>query len=297
MVTARARLHGGRPRLHDGLSTSLALGTVASVVRQHAASSASAVYRALRADPSFALLLGASTSAFAVLAASQHARLAQRTRADAKGESKAGPAAVTWHDAKGGGKRKRYKVGGAQGHGHAQHTSFPFLHFNTLTLLLSLPLPHAPPRRGMPSQVDGSFFKQLAYLLRIAFGGRNATQGGPLLAAQMLLLLMRTQITVKTTKINVYYLTKVGYYIAREKGRQGGRENLARFALGWICDERHAGDSGAYGIDAPFSPTLLGSPRPSRRPAGSTGSSGWRPSAAGPCRAWPSTRASSTLRR
>jgi len=165
MATARARLHGGRPRLHDGLSTSLALGTVASVVRQHAASGASAVYRALRADPSFALLLGASTSAFAVLAASQHARLAQRTRADAKGESKAGPAAVTWHDAKSGGKRKRYKV-------------------------------------------DGSFFKQLAYLLRIAFGGRNATQGGPLLAAQMLLLLMRTQITVKTTKINVYYLTK-----------------------------------------------------------------------------------------
>lgn len=63
-------------------------------------------------------------------------------------------------------------------------------------------------RRRARARLGGSFYRQLGYLFGIAFRGREGRAGGPLLAAQLLLLLARTQITVKTTQINVYFLTK-----------------------------------------------------------------------------------------
>ena len=140
-------------------------------------------------------------------------------------------------------------------HGHTQRAPCPERCWTRLTRLCFSPsssLPYALPRRVILSQVDGSFFKQLAYLLRIAFGGRNAGQGAPLLAAQLLLLLMRTQITVKTTKMNVYYLTKVLCERKRERERHEGREKLARDLY-----MRHARESRTHGIDIPFPPIRL----------------------------------------
>ena len=57
-------------------------------------------------------------------------------------------------------------------------------------------------------QVDTGkeFRKQLAFLLRIAVPSIRS-RAVPLMVAQFLLLVMRTFITVRTVKLNVYYLT------------------------------------------------------------------------------------------
>lgn len=50
------------------------------------------------------------------------------------------------------------------------------------------------------------FWKQLGFLLHIAVPGMRS-RAVPLMGAQFLLLVMRTFITVRTVKLNVYYLT------------------------------------------------------------------------------------------
>jgi hypothetical protein len=57
-------------------------------------------------------------------------------------------------------------------------------------------------------QVDTGkrFWKQLGFLLRIAVPSMQS-RAVPLMGAQFLLLVMRTFITVRTVKLNVYYLT------------------------------------------------------------------------------------------
>ena len=127
-----------RPRLHTAGSFELvpALAVVQRVVREHGRDGARAVARALKADRTFSVLLGLSSTAFVALAAREAARLRARRAAERKAEkggsgAKAGPAVVMHHGADGGKKKKRrYKV-------------------------------------------DASFVKQFTFLMRIAFGGKG----------------------------------------------------------------------------------------------------------------------------
>jgi hypothetical protein len=132
--------------------------------------------RALRNEKAFLLLLGVSVAGFIHVAGGERSTLSRERRAAAKALKV---------------KEERYA---------------------SVASLLHLDIPAAAAAAPRPRKArhtsDDAFWSELRYVLSIALPNGLASKGGALLATQFGLLVSRTLLSVKATKVSTYVLTR-----------------------------------------------------------------------------------------
>mmetsp|Transcript_14743 Transcript_14743/g.31613 ORF Transcript_14743/g.31613 Transcript_14743/m.31613 type:complete len:743 (-) Transcript_14743:102-2330(-) len=155
----------------SGIGLMAGLSMAVSALRQHLPDGVRQNIKNLRDDPTFCVFLAGGVASSGLLGGLELLRLTKAREAERKDRQRcaaaAAPAALTEGADGGAVKAKR-------------------------------------PRKP---KVDAQFWRQLAYLLRLAVPGL-ASRGAALMGAQFMLLVARTLLTVRTTKLSVFYLTR-----------------------------------------------------------------------------------------